>query len=121
MRDKRLPCKQKRENEKASSHVSRIPSLLHKAFPFSHSLNRGVHYLSSAAHRVLIPRINPKKLSVGESDKLSLPATYFIRLNSMDYIMEDTQNSAPGAPTLHEAAKLNVTARRQDTQSVTKR
>ncbi|KAL8743567.1 MAG: hypothetical protein Q9190_004100 [Brigantiaea leucoxantha] len=35
--------------------------------------------------------------------------------------MEDTQNSAPGAPTLHEAAKLNVTARRQDTQSVTKR
>ncbi|KAL9586193.1 MAG: hypothetical protein Q9212_001064 [Teloschistes hypoglaucus] len=39
----------------------------------------------------------------------------------MDYSMEDTQNNAPGTATMHEAAKLNVAARRQDTQSVTKR
>lgn len=39
----------------------------------------------------------------------------------MDYMMEDTQNNAPGTTTMHEAAKLNVAARRQDTQSVTKR
>lgn len=35
--------------------------------------------------------------------------------------MEDTQNHAPGTATMHEAAKLNVSVRRQDTQSVTKR
>ena len=39
----------------------------------------------------------------------------------MDYTMEDTQNHAPGTATMHEAAKLNVSVRRQDTQSVTKR
>ncbi|MCJ1253652.1 Ubiquitin-conjugating enzyme E2 C [Lignoscripta atroalba] len=35
--------------------------------------------------------------------------------------MEDTQNSAPGAPTMHEAAKLSSTPRRHDAQSVNKR
>lgn len=39
----------------------------------------------------------------------------------MDYIMEDTQNSAPGQPTMHEAAKFSTVPRRQDAQSVTKR
>lgn len=39
----------------------------------------------------------------------------------MDFTMEDTQNNAPGTATVHEATKLNVTARRQDTQSVSKR
>ncbi|KAL8971487.1 MAG: hypothetical protein Q9183_001034 [Haloplaca sp. 2 TL-2023] len=39
----------------------------------------------------------------------------------MDYSMEDTQNNAPGTGTMHEAAKLNASSRRQDTQSVTKR
>ncbi|MCJ1322012.1 Ubiquitin-conjugating enzyme E2 11 [Xylographa vitiligo] len=34
--------------------------------------------------------------------------------------MEDTQNSAPGVSSMHEAAKL-ATPRRQDAQSVTKR
>ena len=38
-----------------------------------------------------------------------------------DFTMEDTQNSAPGQPSVHEASKLSSTARRQDTQSVTKR
>ena len=37
-----------------------------------------------------------------------------------DFTIEDTQNSAPGQPSAHEASKLS-TARRQDTQSVTKR
>lgn len=41
--------------------------------------------------------------------------------DNMDYLMEDTQNNAPGTATMHEAAKLNIAARRQDTQSVTKR
>lgn len=36
----------------------------------------------------------------------------------MDYTMEDTQNSAPDAL---EASKLNPSAQRNDTQSVTKR
>ena len=35
--------------------------------------------------------------------------------------MEDTQNSAPGHLTAHEATKLGSSSRRQDTQSVTKR
>ncbi len=35
--------------------------------------------------------------------------------------MEDTQNSAPDAFNMHEAAKLSPTSRRQDTHSVTKR
>ncbi len=35
--------------------------------------------------------------------------------------MEDTQNSAPGQPTIREANKLGTVSRRQDTQSVTKR
>lgn len=35
--------------------------------------------------------------------------------------MEDTQNSAPGQPTVHEVAKLSTIPRRQDAQSVTKR
>lgn len=35
--------------------------------------------------------------------------------------MEDTQNSAPGQPTIREANKLGTGSRRQDTQSVTKR
>ena len=35
--------------------------------------------------------------------------------------MEDTQNSAPGAPSAHEVAKLSPVPRRQDAQSVTKR
>ncbi|MCJ1479550.1 Ubiquitin-conjugating enzyme E2 11 [Lambiella insularis] len=39
----------------------------------------------------------------------------------MDYDMEDTQNSAPGLSNMHEAAKLSVTPRRHDAQSVTKR
>jgi hypothetical protein len=39
----------------------------------------------------------------------------------MDYNMEDTQNSAPGEPTAHEAAKLSAAPRRADSQSVTKR
>lgn len=38
-----------------------------------------------------------------------------------DFTMEDTQNSAPGQPSIHEAWKLSSTSRRQDTQSVTKR
>ncbi|KAK0508991.1 hypothetical protein JMJ35_008362 [Cladonia borealis] len=38
-----------------------------------------------------------------------------------DFAMEDTQNSAPGQPTAHEAAKLASSSRRQDAQSVTKR
>lgn len=36
----------------------------------------------------------------------------------MDYTMEDTQNSAPDAL---EASKLNSSAQRNETQSVTKR
>lgn len=36
----------------------------------------------------------------------------------MDYTMEDTQNAAPDAL---EATKLNSSAQRNDTQSVTKR
>ena len=40
---------------------------------------------------------------------------------TMNYAMEDTQNSAPGQPTAHEASKLSSTTRRNDTQSVTKR
>lgn len=39
----------------------------------------------------------------------------------MDYTMEDTQNSAPDAYTMHEAAKLTPASRRPDNQSVTKR
>ncbi|KAI9719470.1 MAG: Ubiquitin-conjugating enzyme E2 11 [Candelaria pacifica] len=35
--------------------------------------------------------------------------------------MEDTQNSAPDAPTVAETTKLSSTSRRQDAQSVTKR
>lgn len=35
--------------------------------------------------------------------------------------MEDTQNSAPGQPTVRESNKLGTVSRRQDTQSVTKR
>jgi hypothetical protein len=35
--------------------------------------------------------------------------------------MEDTQNSAPDAPSMHETSKLGTTTRRTDTQSVTKR
>ncbi|CAD6573656.1 MAG: Ubiquitin-conjugating enzyme E2 11 [Alectoria sarmentosa] len=38
-----------------------------------------------------------------------------------DFTMEDSQNSAPGQPSILEAAKLSSTSRRQDTQSVTKR
>lgn len=38
-----------------------------------------------------------------------------------DFTMEDTQNSAPGQPSVHEASKLPSNSRRQDTQSVTKR
>lgn len=38
-----------------------------------------------------------------------------------DFAMEDTQNAAPGQPTVQEAAKLPPTSRRQDAQSVTKR
>lgn len=40
---------------------------------------------------------------------------------NMDYTMEDTQNSAPGEPTVREAAKLSSPPRRTDAQSVTKR
>ena len=40
---------------------------------------------------------------------------------TMDYAMEDTQNSAPGEPSMHEAAKLSGTPHRNDAQSVTKR
>ena len=40
----------------------------------------------------------------------------------MDYTLEDTQNSAPGQPTLREASKLsNTSSRKMDSQSVTKR
>lgn len=39
----------------------------------------------------------------------------------MDYTLEDTQNSAPDALTMHEANKLTNSSRRADTQSVTKR
>ncbi|KAI9705957.1 MAG: Ubiquitin-conjugating enzyme E2 11 [Candelina mexicana] len=39
----------------------------------------------------------------------------------MDYSLEDTQNSAPDAPTVVETTKLPSTSRRQDAQSVTKR
>lgn len=45
-------------------------------------------------------------------------ATTWIHFFAMDYTMEDTQNSAPDAL---EASKLNTTAQRNDTQSVTKR
>lgn len=38
-----------------------------------------------------------------------------------EYTMEDTQNSAPGEPTAHEASKLTAAPRRPDAQSVTKR
>ncbi len=38
-----------------------------------------------------------------------------------EYTMEDTQNSAPGEPTAHEASKLSAAPRRPDAQSVTKR
>lgn len=38
-----------------------------------------------------------------------------------DYTMEDTQNSAPGQPSVHEVSKLGSGPRRQDAQSVTKR
>src|SRR5450432_1352887 len=39
----------------------------------------------------------------------------------MDFSMEDTQNSAPDAPTMAEVAKLSTSGRKADTQSVTKR
>lgn len=39
----------------------------------------------------------------------------------MDYTLEDTQNSAPGQPTLHEVSKLAGPSRKTDTQSVSKR
>jgi hypothetical protein len=39
----------------------------------------------------------------------------------MDYSMEDTQNAAPGEPTMHEANKLGNTTKRNEAQSVTKR
>ncbi|KAA6416095.1 MAG: ubiquitin-conjugating enzyme E2 C [Lasallia pustulata] len=39
----------------------------------------------------------------------------------MAYNVEDSQNSAPGIPTMHEAVKLAPPSRRHDTQSVTKR
>lgn len=39
----------------------------------------------------------------------------------MDYTMEDTQNSAPGAPTMLENSKLAPSTRKADAQSVTKR
>ena len=42
-------------------------------------------------------------------------------ISMADFTIEDTQNSAPGQPSVHEASKLSSTARRQDTQSVTKR
>jgi len=40
---------------------------------------------------------------------------------STAYAMEDTQNSAPGQPTMHEANKLAPAPRKNDAQSVTKR
>jgi hypothetical protein len=39
----------------------------------------------------------------------------------MDFALEDTQNAAPGQPTMVEQQKLGVPAKRADTQSVTKR
>jgi hypothetical protein len=39
----------------------------------------------------------------------------------MDFSLEDSQNAAPGQPTMAEQQKLNSTTRRADTQSVTKR
>lgn len=39
----------------------------------------------------------------------------------MAFAMEDTQNSDPSQPTVHEVAKLSAIPRRQDAQSVTKR
>jgi ubiquitin-conjugating enzyme E2 C len=39
----------------------------------------------------------------------------------MDFSMEDTQNSAPDAPTMAEVNKLSTSVRKADTQSVTKR
>jgi hypothetical protein len=39
----------------------------------------------------------------------------------MDFSMEDTQNSAPDAPSMAEVNKLGISTRKADTQSVTKR
>ena len=39
----------------------------------------------------------------------------------MDYTMEDTQNSAPDAPSMHESSKLGSAGQKSETQSVTKR
>lgn len=39
----------------------------------------------------------------------------------MDFSMEDTQNSAPDAPSMAEVNKLSTFTRKADTQSVTKR
>ncbi|KKY22794.1 putative ubiquitin conjugating enzyme [Phaeomoniella chlamydospora] len=39
----------------------------------------------------------------------------------MDYTMEDTQNAAPGAPSLQETNKLTMGSKKADNQSVTKR
>lgn len=39
----------------------------------------------------------------------------------MDFSMEDSQNSAPGQPTMAEQQKIAAPARKTDTLSVTKR
>ena len=45
----------------------------------------------------------------------------FADLKNMDFGLEDSQNAAPGLPTMAEQQKLSSTTRRADTQSVTKR
>lgn len=40
---------------------------------------------------------------------------------SMDFTLEDTQNAAPGLPSMAEQHKLAAAPRKADTQSVTKR
>ena len=70
------------------------------------------------------PLSKPHSVFGSLSHYSSLATTYRQRrllFYNMDYSMEDTQNSAPGAPSAHEAAKLSPAPRRQDAQSVTKR
>ena len=46
---------------------------------------------------------------------------YLRKVWKMDYTNEDTQNSAPGEPTMHETNKLSSGPKKADSQSVTKR
>ena len=39
----------------------------------------------------------------------------------MDFTLEDSQNAAPGQPSMAEQQKLGAPTKRADTQSVTKR